>query len=432
MSDPQNKIRLLVVDDVVETRNMLVNLLYFEKDIEIIGSANTGLEGIEKARQLSPDIVLMDINMPDLDGIQAAERISQQMPNIAIIMMSVQGEQDYMRRAMRAGASEFLVKPFTGDELISAIRSVYQTEVIKRRNFSFPQAGGVTLPSADGAMDEGNGKIISIFSPKGGVGRTTILTNLAVAVKKLDRSKRVALVDGSLFFGDISIVLDVPSTKTISDLQGRVDQLDAQLLMDVMMNHPSGVSVLLAPPKPEQAELIDAEELKRILVEMRRNFDYIFVDTYPSLKDETQLAILDVSDFILTVMTLEMPSIKDVRLFLEVAEILEYPRDKIILLLNRADSKHGLKVENIEGAIQHPIAASIVSSGAAVTLSINRGTPIVLDQPDNPFSKGIEAIAGRVLSDTLNQKEGAMSKNGKGKAKSGGFLAGLFGGGKKK
>jgi pilus assembly protein CpaE len=432
MSDPQQKIRLLVVDDVVETRNMLVNLLYFEKDIEIIGSANTGLEGIDKARQLNPDIVLMDINMPDLDGIQAAERITQQMPSIAIIMMSVQGEQDYMRRAMRAGASEFLVKPFTGDELISAIRSVFDTEVKKRRNFAFQPTGGVVLPSADGASEQGNGKIISIFSPKGGVGRTIILSNLAVAVKKIDRSKRIALVDGSLFFGDISIVLDVPSSKTVSDLQGKVDQLDSQLLMDVMMSHPSGISVLLAPPKPEQAELIQADEYKRILLELRRNFDYVFVDTYPSLKDETQLAILDVSDYILTVMTLEMPSIKDVRLFLEVAEILEYPRDKIILILNRADSKHGLKVENIEGAIQHPIAASIVSSGAAVTLSINRGTPIVIEQPDNPFSRGIEALAFRVLNDTLNQKENANSKNGRGKAKSGGFLSGLFGGGKKK
>lgn len=430
----QQKIRLMVVDDVVETRNMLVNLLYFEKDIEIIGSATTGLEGIETARRLQPDIILMDINMPDMDGIQATERITQQMPNIAIIMMSVQGEQDYLRRAMRAGAREFLVKPFTGDELISAIRYVYTDEVQKRKSFNLQPVGTTSIPSADGAGEEGNGQIISIFSPKGGVGRTIILTNLAVAVKKLDKSKRVALVDGSLFFGDIGIVLDVRSNKTVSDLQGRVDQLDAQLLMDVMMSHPSGVSILLAPPKPEQAELVDADELKRILIEMRRNFDYIFVDTYPSLKDETQLAILDISDYILTVMTLEMPSIKDIRLFLEVAEILEYPRDKIVLLLNRADSKHGLKVENIESTIQHPIAASIVSSGAAVTLSINRGTPIVLDQPENPFSKGIEALAIRVLDGTLNMKESAMSKNGKSAkgAKSGGFLSGLFGGGKKK
>jgi pilus assembly protein CpaE len=428
MSDPQRKIKLLVVDDIVETRNNVINLLYFEKDIEVIGSATRGQEGIDMAKKLQPDIVLMDINMPDMDGITATEKIMQQVPGIAVIIMSVQSEQDYLRRAMRAGAREFLVKPFSGDELTSGIRHVY-AEKLRSPQPIFPQAG-IGGPAADASDDE-LGEVISVFSPKGGVGRTTIIANLAVAVKQLSK-KRVALMDGSLFFGDVGIMLDVRNNKTISDLQGRVEQLDAQLLTDVMMTHSSEVKILLAPPKPEQAELIVADDLKRIIQELRRNFDYIFIDTFPSLKEETQLAILDASDYILTVMTLEMPSIKDVRLFLEVAELLEYPRDKIVLVLNRADSKHGLRAENIEATIGHPIAASIVSSGAAVTLSINRGTPLVMDAPDNPFSKDIENLARRIISGTLNQKAGA----GKGKeadavgagAKPGGKPGGLLGG----
>ena len=431
MSDTPHKIKLLVVDDIPETRNNLINLLYFEKDIEVIGSATRGQEGIDLAKKLHPDIVLMDINMPDMDGITATERIMQQVPGVSVIMMSVQGEQDYLRRAMRAGAREFLVKPFTSDELTSGIRHVYAENQQFRRLQPVMQSGQ-SGPAADDSQDE-LGEVFSIFSPKGGVGRTTIITNLAVAVKQLSK-KRVALVDGSLFFGDVGIMLDVRNNKTISDLQGRVEQLDAQLLTDVMMTHSSEVKLLLAPPKPEQAELIVAEDLKKIIQELRRNFDYIFIDTFPSLKEESQLAILDASDYILTVMTLEMPSIKDVRLFLEVAELLEYPRDKIVLLLNRADSKHGLRAENIEATIGHPIAATIVSSGAAVTLSINRGTPLVLDAPDNPFSKDIEGLARRIINGTLGQKEGTKKGKdavavgagaGKSPAKSGGLL-GMF------
>lgn len=428
MSDPQRKIRILVVDDIAETRTNLINLLYFERDIEVVDSATRGTEGVEKAKKLQPDIVLMDINMPDMNGIQATEKILQTVPGVAVIMMSVQGEQDYLRQAMRAGAREFLVKPFSGDELVSSIRHVYQDEQAKKR-FAPAVQYSPNQPTADGGGEETQGEIISIFSPKGGVGRTTIITNLAVAVKQMSK-KKVALVDGSLFFGDVGIMMDIRNTKTMNDLQGRVESLDAQLLQDVMLTHSSQIKVLLAPPKPDQAELVSADDLKRILKELRSNFDFIFVDTFPSFKEETQLSILDMSDIILTVMTLEMTAIKDIRLFLEVTEILEYPKEKIALVLNRADSKHGLKAENIESTIGHPIAATICSSGAAVTLSVNRGTPLVIDAPDNPFSKDIETLARKIVNGTLGKKEEALAgKNGKGGGKPAnkGVLGGLFG-----
>lgn len=418
MSEQQKKIKILVVDDIVETRNNLINLLYFEKDIEVIDSATRGQEGIDKAKKLNPDIVLMDINMPDMTGIVATEKILQQMQNVSVIMMSVQGEQDYLRQAMRAGASEFLVKPFSGDELVDTIRHVYAN----RRVVAPTPVQGIQAPSADGGAPEQHGELISIFSPKGGVGRTTIITNLAIAVKQQSK-KRVALVDGSLFFGDVGIMMDVRNTKTMNDLQGRVQSLDAQLLQDVMLPHSSEIKILLAPSKPEQAELITADDFKKMLTELRNNFDYVFIDTFPSLKEETQLSILDMSDKILTVMTLEMTAIKDIRLFLEVAEFLEYPKDKIALILNRADSKHGLKAENIENTIGHPIAATLCSSGAALTLSVNRGTPLVIDAPDNPFSKDIQNLARKIVNGTLGQKEVVSAKKDGAK---GGIFGGLF------
>ena len=129
----EQKIRVMIVDDIPETRDNFAKLVMFERDIEVIDTAGTGAEAIEKARQLQPDVVLMDINMPDMDGLRATEIISAELPGVAVIIMSVQGEQDYLRRAMLAGARQFLIKPCTGDELVDSIRQVYRLEANKRR-----------------------------------------------------------------------------------------------------------------------------------------------------------------------------------------------------------------------------------------------------------------------------------------------------------
>src|SRR5947209_8250693 len=125
MSEP---IKVLIVDDIASTLDNLQKLLSFEPDIQVVGTAMNGKEGIEQAKKLAPDIVLMDVNMPIMDGIQATETLAQEVPNSPVIIMSVQGERDYLRRAMQSGAREFLIKPFSGDELIASIRRVYQLE----------------------------------------------------------------------------------------------------------------------------------------------------------------------------------------------------------------------------------------------------------------------------------------------------------------
>ena len=121
-------IKVLIVDDIPSTLDNLQKLLSFEPDIQVVGTAPNGKEGVEQARKLGPDIVLMDVNMPIVDGIQATEILAQEVPNAPVIIMSVQGERDYLRRAMQSGAREFLIKPFSGDELIASIRRVYQLE----------------------------------------------------------------------------------------------------------------------------------------------------------------------------------------------------------------------------------------------------------------------------------------------------------------
>src|SRR5438128_1301898 len=225
MAEP---IRILVVDDIAETRENLAKLIGFEPDMTIVASAEGGQQAVEFAKRERPDVILMDINMPDMDGITATEIIANTVPESPIIMMSVQGEQDYLRRSMLAGAREFLVKPFSADELVNAIRHVHEIEKVKRARYAqAAPAASAQTPSLSAALQTQRGKIITFFSPKGGVGRTTIATNLAVALHQ-STGQPVVLVDGSLPFGDIAVILNMnPKAKTIADLVGSFDQLDA-------------------------------------------------------------------------------------------------------------------------------------------------------------------------------------------------------------
>ena len=169
---PADKIRVLVVDDIPETRENLKKLLYFEDDIEVIGAADSGEQGIEMAKQLKPDVVLMDINMPGIDGIKASEQIFKAVPGIQVIMMPVQSEADYLRRSMLAGAREFLIKPFSSEELATRLR-----RVCERRETPPAAAPQAAPPAQAPTMAIKQGRILSVYSPKGGVGCSTEATN---------------------------------------------------------------------------------------------------------------------------------------------------------------------------------------------------------------------------------------------------------------
>jgi pilus assembly protein CpaE len=245
------------------------------------------------------------------------------------------------------------------------------------------------------------GKIAVVFSPKGGVGRTTIVSNLAVALREMSQ-KKVALVDLNLQFGDVGVLLNVQSHKTIADLIPHIGSLDPDLLEEVMMPTSSGVKILLAPPRPEMAELVTTEAVATILNKLRDTYDYVLVDTWPSFQDQ-MLSVLDLADRIFVILTLEIPAIKNVRIFLEVADALGYGKDKLTLVLNRADSTGGIKVSDVETSLRHPIPVSIVSDGRLVTQALNAGVPFVSVDKNSMVSKGIYSLA-RMLHDTDGNK----------------------------
>lgn len=396
-----DRIKVLIVDDIPETRDHLSKLLGFEADLEVVGAAMSGAEALDMAARLQPDVVLMDINMPGMDGIATTEQLALQAPAAAVVMMSVQGEADYLRRSMLAGAREFLVKPFSSDELVASVRQVHRHERDKAARLPAP----VTVP---GVESPPGGRIVTVFSPKGGVGRTTVAVNLAVAAAA-ELGKRVVLVDGSFQFGDVGVLLNLnPKSKSIADLIPEMAGGDPESLDQVMVSHSSGVKVLLAPPSPEMAELITTAYLRRVLELLRDGSDLVIVDSWPWFH-ETTLSLLDISDVIVALLTLELTNIKNMRLFLEVADQLGYPREKIKLVLNRADTAFGIRTADVERSLGRKVDETIVSDGRTVVAALNRGVPFVTSAKDSPVSRDILRLA-RTLVGTAPRHAPAQEK----------------------
>jgi pilus assembly protein CpaE len=398
-----DQIRVLIVDDITETRDHLARLLGFESDIEVVGLAESGRRAIELATSLKPDIVLMDINMPDMDGIEATEQLSAQVPGTSVVMMSVQGEADYLRRSMLAGAREFLVKPFSSDELISSIRQIHSREQEKLERFPVVVAAPVV------AVEPGDlGQVVAVFGPKGGIGRTTIAVNLAVAMAS-ELNQKTALVDGSFQFGDVGVLLNLnPKNKSIADLAPDLEAgLELETIDPFLIVHSSGAKVLLAPPSPEMAELVTAAGVRKTLELLRRTNDIIIVDCSSAMSDTT-LAILDEADVILTMLTLEITSIKNMRLFLEVTNQLGYEDTSIKLLLNRADSTLGIRVADVEHSIGRKVDHTIVSDGRSVVYALNRGVPFFTSNREAQVSQDVLRLATALTGDERKQAtEGA-------------------------
>ena len=414
-----DQIRVLIVDDIPETRDHLAKLLGFETDIEVVGAAASGRDALEMATQLTPDVVLMDINMPDMDGIAATERLASEVPTAAVVMMSVQGEADYLRRSMLAGAREFLVKPFSSDELTSSIRQVYTREREKLSRIATQPAAGSAAgaapkPASSVRADGEPGRIVAVFGPKGGVGRTTLAVNLAVAAAT-ELGQRTCLVDASFQFGDVGVLLNLnPKNKSIADLIPELEAGEPESLDTFLINHSAGIRVLLAPPSPEMAELITPPGTKRMLEALRATHDLVIVDCMSSFNDTT-LAILDLADTVLTMLSLEITSIKNIRLFLEVAEQLGYGSEKVRLVLNRADSSLGIRVADVEHSIGRRVDHTIVSDGRSVVYALNRGVPFFLSNREAQVSQDVlrlaQAVAGASPAGGEPAKRSAQKKS---------------------
>lgn len=391
-----DKVRVLIVDDVAETRENVRKLLQFETDIEVVGTARTGKEAVQLTFDIKPDVVLMDINMPDMDGITATETIRQRDQVAQIVILSVQGDPNYMRRAMLAGARDFLTKPPMADELISAIRRAGQMAHATRAKNIQVDLSPATSASSPQANFSGlsSGKVIVVYSPKGGTGVTTLAVNLAITLH--NDETRAILVDAKLQYGDVAVFLNEQGKNTILDLTSRADDLDAEVVESVVIKHSaSGLRVLAAPARPEQAEQVGSDQFTKLLKYLRQNYAYVVIDTASALDDVT-LTALDNCDIVVLVVTQDIPAIKNCRLFLDLMDTIGSLRERVCFVMNKYDKRISITPEKVGENLKQPIVGVIPLDERVVIPSVNRGVPFMIDNKSQPSSKAVFSLAEAV------------------------------------
>ncbi len=384
-------IRILIVDDNRDTREHVSRLLTFEEDMEVIGQAYNGISGLDMARQYQPHIVLMDINMPDMDGITATREMTLQMPYCQIIIMSVQFEMDYMRSAMLAGARDYQTKPFSADELVNCIRRVYeaakptyqQIEQAQRP----PEVAIIDAVKPTGAV----APFFMVYSPKGGTGKSAVAINLAAALER--EHPGAALIDANLQWGDLPIWLGLRPTKTMADLVA-TGMPDAELLPKILVEHSSGVKLLSAPPKPEMAELISGNMLIQTARQVRDRSSAVVLDTASFLSDHT-LALMDISSVVLLVVTPDLPSVKNVRVFRDMAPMLGLKPDQLMLVINRSNRYGALPAEQIAKALNLPRFFAIPED-PKLRLALLKGQSIFEHDASAPSAQALMQMANSI------------------------------------
>ncbi len=406
-------ITVLLADPRPDSRRDIEIMLSRDRDITVVGGASDRRDTLDLTRQLKPHVVLLDGALLGIDALSIIDEIAEASADTSTVVLLDGADMELMRRLMRAGARDCLMRPVSNEDLLSAVRHVYETTSRQRDSVAPPATGEAPRPRGD---------IIAIYSPQGGAGKSMLSANLAVslALAKGEGGKppRVALVDLNLQFGDIDLMLNLTPQNTIAGLaQKGHGGIDAELLEQYLTVHPeSGLKVLVAPSTPQYAESITVYTVEQVVETLRENYDIIIVDT-PSQLQDTTLAVLDAAKTVLLLTSLDLLALHKTRTALEMLRQL-YPPEKIQPVLNRANSDVGISLADVENVLGMKMISKVPSDGRIVVRSINEGKPFVIYDAQTPIAKEINRLAMEMLGVDAAPAEDA-SKNG-------GFFAKIF------
>jgi len=370
-TDTNNRVRLYATGSC-EGFDKLRESLASHPEIELVGSSVDVAGG---AAALAGGHLGAVLHATRASALPADElNAIRQHTQAPVLIVASSGSSGLLEQALDAGVADVLLLPQLVENVVFAIRKA--THSGRRHS----EAGG-------GGR---HGKIVTVFSPKGGTGKTVTATNLATAAAKFE-GRKALLLDLDLQFGDAAIMMGVEPDKTIYDLVVAPGELDSEKLAGYTTKHPCGLFVLPAPLRPEDAELVTEAKLGRLLEVARESFDVIVVDTSPFFHGP-MLATLDRTDELLLLCSLDVPTLKNLRLALQTLDLLSFPKQRVRIVLNRSNSKVGMKPNEVEGALGMKVRFE-VPSDRAVPLAVNRGNPVVLTEESSDVSRAIKSMA---------------------------------------
>lgn len=374
------RIKVLVADNRSDTRDLIKFFLSKDKTFRVIGEAENGGDAIDFCMDLKPDVLLIYYNISLINGFNVTETVTAELKDTIVIMYSEKDDVELVKKAMFHGAREFLITPLSQKLLNDTIKTIYNKEACKR-----PPA-----PIQEGNL---NARMISVFSTKGGVGKTTIATNIAVGLYKKTNAK-IIIIDLDLQFGDVLLMMNKEPSSTIIDFIENCDEYNYENLKEYLHDF-EGVDILSSPSSPEFAEFISPEHINQIIEIVKNEYQYIIFD-HPNSFTDTSLVALDASDTILLVSTMDVVSIKNVKVGLEVMKSLNYPSDKVKLVINKGNDSFGVKYKDLKVAFGKKITQIIVEDTKTVVTSINRGIPFILEKKLNKITMCLNRLIDQI------------------------------------
>lgn len=383
-------LNMMIIDSNYDSREELKVLLEQFHQIDVVGEFDNILAGYAAIIEEKPHIVFIDLSENVDIGIETIEKITYKNKNCVILVSSENVNTELVLRAMRAGAREFLTQPVMIEDLSTALKKAK-----------------ILLESDDGNTV---GQIISVFSNKGGIGKTTIAANLALKISEITE-KRVCIVDLNLQLGDITTFLDVNPSFDISYVVTHISRIDESFLLSSLEKYKNKELYILAdPPNVEQAEEISAEDITSVLSMLKEMFAYVIVDTSSSFDIKT-LTCLDISDAILLVSMVNLPSIRNCQRCMDLFQRLEYKTDKIKLIVNRYNDDEEITIDDVEDALGHDVFWKIPNSYFAVMSAINKGVPISSIAPDSGIDNSFTELAAKLTDSVMIINESVKSTN---------------------
>jgi pilus assembly protein CpaE len=369
--------RILVVDDSAFNLK-IVSATLAPAGYEVVMAGN-GRDALERVDAVQPDLIILDVMMPELNGYEVCRRLRRKVTTMhrPIMMLTANDSLEERVNGLEAGADDYMSKPFEAPELQARVKALL-------RRFTPAKAE----PQA--ALHQG--KVIAVCSLRGGIGVSTLATNLAVGLTQL-WGLPTALVDLALTSGHSALMLNLSLRHSWADLaRAEARDIDANLLDAILLSHPSGTRVLATPARPEQSELLDAEKVARVIGLLKERYEYVVLDL-PHDFVETTLAGLDAAHQVLVLLAPEMASVRAAAATLETFGQLDYPRDRVALVLNNTFERGGLARKDIEATLKQPIAFTLPYAAEPLLSAINRGVPPVAELPNKPIGAALEDCA---------------------------------------